>query len=390
MQTLLNGWRRFGIVIATLWSIAVIALALIEYSSKSDGFFVLQSVPVGTVVAGNKVTLPDGKVITITEEEEFKLRFKLEQELNRLTTGQPLRPWEFDWSSLTSVPKVTQVRWLRLGLFAVLAPLIVWLIVEAAVLTLAWVRRGFAGTRNNTFQEIAPMGEILHANSTDELKRNLAQLDISVPERSEGRRNHHTERYCVAHLLATISPSRLSFPLILTHDDKPDFVLSMPTDRVGIEHTEAVPENVARAQFLREKGHGPEVHFIPHASPGEPRKTADQLREEIKSDDPGDGWVGDSAEREWADAMMHHVKEKMVKAAAVDFQRHSANWLLVYDNWPLPAVKIAKAAAFLAPLLKDADAFSIFDTIFVLNDSQMCEFRASPIVYRVAAPKIGS
>lgn len=150
LRPLLNGWRRFGIVITTLWFIAVIALALVEYSSKADGLFVLQGIPVGTVVVGNKVTLPDGKVITITEEEEFKLRFKMKQELNRLKTGQPLRPWELDWSSLTSVPRVMQVRWLRLGFFALLAPLIVWVIGEAAVFTATWVRRGFASTRSET------------------------------------------------------------------------------------------------------------------------------------------------------------------------------------------------------------------------------------------------
>jgi hypothetical protein len=145
MRLRLNGWRRFGIVIATLWFIAVIATAFVEYSSKADGFFVLQNIPVGTVVAGNKITLPDGKVVAITEEEEFQLRFKLEHELDNLKTGQPLRPWEFDWSKLTSVPKVTEIRWLRFSLFALVSPLLAWLFVEVTVLTVAWVRRGYAG-----------------------------------------------------------------------------------------------------------------------------------------------------------------------------------------------------------------------------------------------------
>jgi hypothetical protein len=144
MPLLLNGWRRLGIAVSTLWFIAVAALALLEYSSKSDGVFMVQSIPIGTVVAGNKVTLPNGEVITITEEEEFELRFKLEQRLDRLKAGQPLYPWEVDWASLTSVPKVRQVRWLRLAIFALLAPLIVWLAGEATVYMMGWVRCGFA------------------------------------------------------------------------------------------------------------------------------------------------------------------------------------------------------------------------------------------------------
>ncbi|KIL05685.1 hypothetical protein QX25_06690 [Stutzerimonas stutzeri] len=98
---------------------------------------------------------------------------------------------------------------------------------------------------------------ILQAGTLAELRTKLAELDIDVPARSEGRRNHHAERYCIAHLLATLPAERLSFPLTLVHSDKPDFVLTMSGTEVGIEHTEAVPENVARANFLREKGLGP-------------------------------------------------------------------------------------------------------------------------------------
>lgn len=138
----MNGWRRLGVVMTTLWFMAVIAFAFWEYTSKSDGFFAFQSIPVGTVVAGNRVTLPNGTVITITEEEEFRLRYRKEQELDSLKTGQPVRPWDFDWSTLTSVPTFAQVRWLRLGMVALLVPLMFWLIGEAAAITVAWVSRG--------------------------------------------------------------------------------------------------------------------------------------------------------------------------------------------------------------------------------------------------------
>lgn len=112
----------------------LIAVAITEYSSKSAGLFVVQSIPIGTVVEGNKVTLPDGKVITISEEEEFKLRLAKERNM---------APWQINWSEITSVPKVAEVRWQRLGLLALLTPLIIWLFAEVAVLTVFWVRRGF-------------------------------------------------------------------------------------------------------------------------------------------------------------------------------------------------------------------------------------------------------
>jgi hypothetical protein len=139
------------------------------------------------------------------------------------------------------------------------------------------------------------MGEILSAGSFGEFQRKLAQLDISVPRRSEGRKTHHAERYGIAHLLATLPQTRLSFPLVLVHGDRPDFVLEMRSGNIGIEHSEAVPENEARAQIIREREHSPETHFLSHAAPDEPRKTAAQLRQEFLADHPGSGWTGDSA-----------------------------------------------------------------------------------------------
>lgn len=136
MRIPLNGWRRLGIVIAIPWLIAVISISLFEYSSKSQGVFVFQSVPVGLAFESNKLILPDGKLILLSEEDEFKLRYEQEK------AGKPILPWEIDWAGLASVPKVPEIHWLRLVL-SLLAPLGAWLFIEAAVLTVAWVRRGF-------------------------------------------------------------------------------------------------------------------------------------------------------------------------------------------------------------------------------------------------------
>jgi hypothetical protein len=241
----------------------------------------------------------------------------------------------------------------------------------------------------SSIYKLAPMEIILRASSAEELKAALALVDTDVPERSEGRRSHHAERYCIAHLLATLPTTRLFFPLTLTHGDKPDFVLAMAHGDVGIEHTEAIPENVARAQFLHEKGAGPDVYFTPRAVPAEPRKATAELRREIEADEPGDGWVGDSAENEWAAAIASHVKEKLSKATANGFTCYADN-CVVNDNWPLPHVNWAKAAAILYPQLKELDTFAIFSAVFVLDDANMCELRDSPIHYRLADPREGS
>jgi hypothetical protein len=38
---------------------------------------------------------------------------------------------------------VTEVRWLRLFILALMTPMLLWFIAEAAVLVVAWIKRGF-------------------------------------------------------------------------------------------------------------------------------------------------------------------------------------------------------------------------------------------------------
>jgi hypothetical protein len=223
------------------------------------------------------------------------------------------------------------------------------------------------------------------AGTKGDLAALTGAVHFDVPKRAEQRTKDHTERYCVARLVATLPLSRLQFPLQLLHSDKPDFVLSMAGVEIGIEHTEVVPENIAHADFLRGKGHGPEIYFTQHASPAEPKKTGAEIIEEIEGDEVGDGWCGDSVEREWVVAMLHFVKSKAAKAQATGFLRFEHNWLLLYDNWPAPGLNFRKAAFLLAPLLAAENVYSVFDAIFVLDEQDMCEFNAVTF-YAVASP----
>lgn len=228
----------------------------------------------------------------------------------------------------------------------------------------------------------------MQVSTPEDLFRELAKLGISVPLRSQGRTKEDTERYSLAYLISSIPASRLPFPLSVTHGDRPDFVLSGPYLSIGVEHTEAVPQNVAQSDVIRESGVGPDVYFTPHATPGEPVKKGRMLRQEIERDEAGDGWVGDSPEREWAEAMLHFAIEKARKAMAPGFARHEKNWLLVYDNWPLPAVKHAVAAEYFGELLHFSNVFEAFDSIFVLDSVHLCEFRPPHLLHLVKVPGV--
>ena len=222
---------------------------------------------------------------------------------------------------------------------------------------------------------------MLVANNKSELESALRSIDISVPRRSEGRTKEHTERYAIAHMLsALLGKGQLSYPLELIQRERPDFLLEANGVQIGIEHTEAVPQNEAHKTVLRDKVDGPEVHFISHHQPGEPKKPAKELIEEIQVNHSGPGWAGDSIEREWSEAMLHFVKGKIETLAKEGFEKFKQNWLLIYDNWSLPALDREKAAQFLLPKIIESNCFDNFDSVYIITGNLVCEFSNTVIV----------
>jgi len=216
---------------------------------------------------------------------------------------------------------------------------------------------------------------MLVANNESELENVLRSIDISMPPRSEGRTKEHTERYAIAHMFsALLGKGYLSYPLELIQRERPDFLLKARGVEIGIEHTEAVPQNEAHKTVLRDKVNGPNVYFISRHQPGEAKKSAKELIEEIQADPSGPGWAGDSVEREWSEAMLHSVKGKIGTLAIEGFEKFKQNWLLIYDNWGLPALDRKKAAQFLLPKIIEADCFDSFSTVHIITGDFMYEF----------------
>jgi hypothetical protein len=227
---------------------------------------------------------------------------------------------------------------------------------------------------------------LFSTDSALDLREKLAALNVEVPPRSQGRTKAHTERYSIAHLLSSLPAEQFAFPLALEHGDRPDFVVALAERSIGIELTEAVPENVARASALRESGIGPEVYFVPRALPGEPPRRTAELRREIEQDNPGSPWVGNAPEREWADAMFHFAGIKAEKAHKPGFAAYALNWLLIYDNWPLPRVRYAEASLLFAALRADGGILSTFDRVFVLASKVLVEVGSTVELHVVRTP----
>jgi len=130
----------------------------------------------------------------------------------------------------------------------------------------------------------------------------LSEISVEVPGRSQGRRTEHTERWSMSYLLATLSAiNTLTFPLSLTHVDKPDFILNLNESLTGIEVTESIPSDYAKCCAIAEHEKPDAAIDISLFKRDSPSKTTQELKNIIHSSElTGDGWSGQSAENDWA------------------------------------------------------------------------------------------
>jgi len=222
------------------------------------------------------------------------------------------------------------------------------------------------------------MMTLFEALTSSELREALARTSIAVPRRTSGRTKEHVELYSMAHLISTLMMgNRIIYPVRLVHRDRPDFMLSMGRRQIGIEHTEAISQNEAHKEVLRQKGCGPETWYISRELPGEPKKPYKKLIQEIETNDPGNGWEGNSPEREWADVMVYFVKDKLNIVRKDGFDRFDEDWLIIYDNWSLPGPEIHEAVPIFFKAVQQTDALQEFEYIFVMSDQLFCEVSAT-------------
>lgn len=231
---------------------------------------------------------------------------------------------------------------------------------------------------------------LLEAATAEDLRRELAALDLRVSPRGHGRTKEQTERYCAAHLLSALPPEYLSFPLVVEHGDRPDFTISSVAGSIGIEVTEAVPENHARESALRQSGIGPRVHFIRRHQPGEPPQSNDVLRGEILADQGGEPWEGNEPERLWARVMRSTIEAKAQSTHKPGFKLHPRSWLLIYCNWPLPGVHHKEAVELLSSACQSGTSLHPFHRVFVLDSQCICEVSTAPTMHALRPPAAGA
>lgn len=177
----------------------------------------------------------------------------------------------------------------------------------------------------------------LRAASPDDLLRQLAAIDITVPLVTAGRTKEHREQHMMARLLATVAnTSLLRFPIQVTHTERPDFVLRMRNEEVGVECVEANhPENY-HIECIRESEYPEAMNFGQRFEPGKLTHTKTQKHEIASGQTAGPPWMPDSMRTNWIAAMEFTVADKLDKLRAGNYIAQRPAWLLIHDEWPNP------------------------------------------------------
>jgi hypothetical protein len=208
-------------------------------------------------------------------------------------------------------------------------------------------------------------GSELSFTSAGDLIRQLSEIDYSVPRRTEGRRSHHRERYCIVrYLMALARSSLLKFPLRVVKWEHPDFLLHLPDGTVtGIEITEAGTERAQRAATQLEKS--PPGSFMEGE---EIRLPGEALR--------GRGYVGNEPELELTGIILDSVAGKVEALNRGHYARADRYELLIYDNSHLvPLADLGALAPFLklglTERLSQNQTERAFGLLSVLRDSEL-------------------
>lgn len=241
--------------------------------------------------------------------------------------------------------------------------------------------------------------EIVTALTRDDLFSALRRKDILVPASRKCRTTAHTETYIFCHLLSTLAiADTLTFPLSVHQQDKPDAVIRVGNTAIGIEITEAIPQQFAHLCAVAQQKY-PRGHWLPAIHPlwDAPTFTPAEMQALLEKCAPGkagsdqaeresaklslrciaSGWIADQAESEWANYILKCIDDKVATLAKPDFSKYDQNWLSIYDNLPLPTICLSRALKILRPLLTNRWlCHPTFNTLFVEHNLTIIKITA--------------
>lgn len=228
------------------------------------------------------------------------------------------------------------------------------------------------------------MERLFIATDFEELQEHLLELDVVVPRHPKDRKNAHVETYTLVQLLASIPWDSACFPVEVFRRERPDFFLKCGLLEIGLEVTEAISPNLAKERVLRADGHGPNAYSPLPVSVHDPVKKTCEILEEILADEIGDGWCGDSVERNWAEAIAYFIKKKVENSRKPGYSLYGDDRLVIYDNWNAPVLNHQEALPHLRAHLVHGNVWSAFRRIYVINGRKLLEMTQEESIHHIA------
>jgi hypothetical protein len=216
------------------------------------------------------------------------------------------------------------------------------------------------------------------AYSKDELLNYLKNQNITLPPYKE-RTKQHWEKLGIYLLLITWSETNnLSYPLILSHQDRPDFHLSQGRQSIGIEFTIASDQNTEAICALAEQEDKCVMIAADEFGPDSSPLTAEQKRQIVnrphRITTPGFG--NDGMEKYWCSWIIKTIKNKTADFSKPEFKKYNKNWLLIYDETLVATAETQTAVNF---LLSDMQSYWLqenrYDRILIQRCNGLVDVR---------------
>ncbi len=213
---------------------------------------------------------------------------------------------------------------------------------------------------------------LFQVKNAKQLSKALRRVNPIVPPRHMKRQKWEAERYAVVRLLKSIH--RLPYPVVLIHDDKPDFRLTANGWRVAIEAVEAVPEVDAHRDrviggLVASGAIANPIQSVALRSPSDPVQSR---KDASKPDTVPHFYGGDEVEENWASAMQHFIGMKLDKFPS--YAEADEKWIMVYDNWPSIQLDVKDASIRVYRWLQSINAFHGIDSIYIIHLNNIIKF----------------
>lgn len=208
-------------------------------------------------------------------------------------------------------------------------------------------------------------------DNIDNFPRDILSIEKRVPLRSKGRKTEHTEHYSLVSFLEAFHLENLfTFPFQVIFRDRPDVLIESPQGKVGLEITESIPEQLARAQYLVEKNfEGQKKVEAQYFGCDAPERNNEEILEILRNSQVKltKSMSGFSIEKNWIIGIEKCITNKTAKLSMTDFDKFDTNWLLIYDNNSDPYFDNNYVLNNLSPLLDNYwNVYNpAFDKIFI-------------------------